>query len=260
MKLRVFQVNAFATDAFAGNPALVCPLDDWLDDAFMQKIATESGLTCAFLVGGDGSYRLRWFAPKAEIAGVCGHGTLAAGFVAANELGDESKKLQFDVAVGELRVEPRGDRFLLDLPALTPKPVPAPANVERILGKIPDETIGALDFIAVFATERDVREFEPNLDSLLELPLRAAVVTARGDDVDFVSRWFCPRHGEGEDIGFTGSAHCSLVPYWAAQFRKNRLKAHQISPRGATMDCELQGDRVLLDCTAVKYMEGWLHL
>lgn len=260
MRLQVFQVNAFASDAFAGNPALACPLADWLDDDLMQRIAAEAGLTCAFFVGGNGKYQLRWFAPKTEIKGICGHGTLAAGFVAASEFGDESEELQFSVELGELRVRPRGDQFVLDLPALVPKPISPPANLEEILGTVSDETVGALDFISVFATEQEVREFDPDPEALLELPLRAAVVTAPGDDVDFVSRWFCPRHGEGEDIGFTGSAHCSLVPYWATRLQTKQLKARQLSPRGTTMKCELHEDRVLLHSSAAKYMEGWLHL
>ena len=154
MKLHVFQINAFASEAFAGNPALVCPLTGWLDDEVMQRIAAESGLTCVFFVGRNGKYQLRWFAPKAEIEGICGHGTLAAGFVAASELGDDSKQLQFSVKLGELRVRPRGAQFVLDLPALVPKPMSLPANVEEVFGTVPDETVGALDFISVFSTNK----------------------------------------------------------------------------------------------------------
>ena len=260
MKLPVYQINAFASGAFAGNPAIVCPLERWLDDATMQKIAAENGLTCAFLVGKAGRYRLRWFAPAAEIEGICGHGTLAAAFVAANALDDTSDTLAFEVAMGTLRAERRDDGFLLDLPSLPPKPVPHPADLERLFGTRPVETAGALDFIAVFETERDVAAFDPDLEALLDLPLRAAIVTAPGDEADFVSRWFCPRHGEGEDTGFTGSAHCSLVPYWAARLGRTELQAKQLSPRGTTLTCELRGDRVLLHCAAAKYMEGWIYL
>jgi predicted PhzF superfamily epimerase YddE/YHI9 len=120
--------------------------------------------------------------------------------------------------------------------------------------------LGALDLIAVFPAEEDVIEFEPNLMKMAELPLRAAIVTAPGKDVDFVSRWFAPKHGEGEDIGITGSAHCSLIPYWADRLGKNRLRARQLSPRGGAVDCELHGDRVWLSASAVKYMQGFLCL
>lgn len=256
---RIFQINAFASDLFTGNPALVCPLDDWLDEAAMQRIAAENGLTTAFFVGHDGRYRLRWFAPKTEIEGICGHGTLAAAYVILNELGDESEEIAFDVPSGELRVRRHGEGFVLDLPALEPAPCLVEAAAE-ILGREPDALMGALDLIAVFPEEEHVAGFEPDLVRLAELPLRAAIVTAPGREVDFVSRWFAPKHGEGEDAGITGSAHCSLVPYWAKRLGKTKLRAHQLSPRGGTLDCELRDGRALLTCSAVKYMEGHLHL
>ncbi len=256
----IFQINAFASGPFSGNPAAVCPLNEWLDDALLQRIATESRLTCAFFVGAAGRYRLRWFTPTTEIDGICGHGTLAAAFVIGNELGDQSEESQFDVEAGELRVRRRNDRYVLDLPALVPTPHDLPAALKRAFGREPLDVRGATDLIAVFPAEKDVADFEPDLAALAELPLRAAIVTAPGAGVDFVSRWFAPKQGEGEDTGFTGSAHCSLVPYWAERLGKTRLTAQQLSPRGATIDCELHGDRVWLLCSAVKYMQGQLFL
>ncbi|MDP6705244.1 MAG: PhzF family phenazine biosynthesis protein [Alphaproteobacteria bacterium] len=260
MKQPIFQINAFASGPFAGNPAAVCPLSEWLDDALMQRIAAESKLTCAFFVGGAGRYRLRWFTPTTEIDGICGHGTLAAAFVIDNELGDDSEELRFDVEAGELRVRRRDHCYVLDLPALVPKPFDLPTALNAAFGRAPNEVLGATDLIAVLATEADVAGFEPDLATLARLPLRAAIVTAPGADVDFVSRWFAPKQGEGEDTGFTGSAHCSLVPYWAERLGKTHLVARQLSPRGATVACEQHGDRVWLLCSAVKYMQGHLCL
>jgi predicted PhzF superfamily epimerase YddE/YHI9 len=260
VRLPVYQVNAFAAEPFDGNPAAVFPLAECLSDGLMQRIAAESGMTCAFFVGAEGSYALRWFTPKTEIEGICGHGTLASGFVAMTELGDASEHVTFRTQAGELRVARAGGGFVLDLPALVAEPWPLPKEQEAAFGRAPDEVLGALDLIAVFPAEDDVAGFVPDLKMLARLPLRAAIVTAPGTDADFVSRWFAPKHGDGEDTGFTGSAHCSLVPYWAKRLDKTRLKARQLSPRGATIDSVLADGRVLLSCSAVKYMQGEIFL
>jgi PhzF family phenazine biosynthesis protein len=257
---KIFQINAFTSETFSGNPALVCPLQEWLDDHLMQKIAAESGLTCAFFVGHDGHYEVRWFTPTTEIEGICGHGTMASGFVILTELDDPSDEITFHVQAGDLRVRRSGARYVLDLPALHPTPQPHPGNIQAIYGQMPDALIGALDLIAVLPEEDDVARFQPNYAAMSTLPLRAAIVTAPGREVDFVSRWFAPKHGEKEDTGITGSAHCSLVPYWADRLGKTTLHAWQLSPRGGLIDCELHGDRVWLHCMAVKYMQGTLYL
>jgi PhzF family phenazine biosynthesis protein len=257
---KIFQINAFTSETFSGNPALVCPLQEWLDDRLMQKIAAESGFTCAFFVGHNGHYEVRWFAPTAEIEGICGHGTLAPGFVILTELDDPSDEITFHVQAGDLRVRRSGDGYILDLPALPPTPQPHPEDIQAILGQTPDALIGALDLIAVLPDERDVARFRPDYARMRMLPLRAVIVTAPGADVDFVSRWFAPKHGEREDTGITGSAHCSLVPYWADRLGKTILHARQLSPRGGRIDCELHEDRVWLHCMAVKYMAGHLYL
>jgi PhzF family phenazine biosynthesis protein len=260
MQQAVFQINAFTQEKFSGNPALVCPLAQWIDDELMQKIATESGLTCAFFVGRDGHYEVRWFAPTAEIEGICGHGTMASGFVILTELGDPSSEIIFHVRAGDLRVRRAGGRYVLDLPSLPPTSQTPPQNIEAVFGRTPDALVGALDLIAVLPTEDDVAGFQPNYQAMNELPLRAVIVTAPGHAVDFVSRWFAPKHGEKEDTGITGSAHCSLVPYWADRLGKTALRARQLSQRGGPIDCELHGDRVWLSCMAVKYMQGHLYL
>jgi PhzF family phenazine biosynthesis protein len=260
MQLPIFQVNAFTSERFSGNPALVCPLREWIDVRLMQKIAAESGLTCAFFIGDDGHYEVRWFTPTAEIDGICGHGTMASGFIILTELGDPSDEVTFHVRAGDLRVRRASDRYVLDLPALLPTPQLQPNNTEAIFGRTPDALVGALDLIAVLPAEDDVAAFRPNYQAMSELPLRAVIVTAPGREVEFVSRWFAPKHGEKEDTGITGSAHCSLVPYWADRLGKTVLRARQLSPRGGLIDCELHADRVWLSCMAVKYMQGHLHL
>jgi predicted PhzF superfamily epimerase YddE/YHI9 len=257
VRQQIFQINAFTPEPFAGNPAIVCPLDAWIRDGLMQRIAAESGRTCAFFVGSGGCYQIRWFTPKAEIDGICGHGTLAAGFVILNELFDGSEQVVFHASAGELRVRRREGGYVLDLPALPPQPYSRLANLRAILVHEPDMLLGALDLIAVFATPEDVSNFAPNPDAIDDLPLRALIVTAPGSDTDFVCRWF---GSTGEDTGITGSAHCSLVPYWVDRLGKTRLRSRQLSPRGGPIECELHGDRVWLSCMAAKYMQGELYL
>jgi PhzF family phenazine biosynthesis protein len=258
--LKVFQINAFTSKPFSGNPALVCPLDQWLDDARMQKIAAESGLTCAFFVGCAGDYTVRWFTPKSEIQGICGHGTLAAGHVILEELHDLSEEIRFHVPAGDLFVRRQAGGYVLDLPALNPAPSFRPDKLHETFGRQPQMILGGLDFIAVFQTQQDIVEFEPDYTMMKQLPLRAVIVTAEGDDTDFVLRWFAPKQGEREDTGITGSAFCSLVPYWAARIGRTELKARQLSQRGGVIDCQLKADRVRLSCAAIKYMEGLIYL
>lgn len=262
MKLPIYQINSFASGPFSGNPAAVCPLPNWLEDDLLQKIAAEIRLTTAFFVGKEGEYEIRWFTPATEISGICGHGTLAAAFVAATELDDPSDSIGFSIKDGHLEVSRRRNgTYLLDLPALVPRPLSDADAIKATFASKAKSVLAALDLFVVFPCADDVVEFAPDYRALLSLPCRAAVITARGNgDIDFVSRWFCPKQGEEEDTGFTGSAHCSLVPYWAQQLGRCSLRAHQPSPRGATIDCELRADRVLLHYTAAKYMEGQIYL
>ena len=213
MKLPIYQVNAFASKSFAGNPAAVCPLHRWLNDELLKRIAIENHLTTAFVVGETGAYELRWFTPQTEIEGLCGHGTLAAAFVISTELGDRSDQLTFSIRDGELRVWVKGRVLDLDFPALAPHSVEPPALIDKALGCAPLEVMGALDLMAVLGKAQDVAELAPDFTLLKKLPLRALIVTAPGTDVDFVSRWFGPKLGIDEDTGITGSAHCTLTPY-----------------------------------------------
>ncbi|MEM1276988.1 MAG: PhzF family phenazine biosynthesis protein [Pseudomonadota bacterium] len=256
----VFHVNAFTSEVFSGNPALVCPLENWLDEELMMKIALESGLTCSFFVGDGGRYRIRWFTPETEINGICGHGTLAAAAVIIRELADGSDEIAFSTAAGDLRVRHDNEEFILDFPSLKPEPQAAIENLEDIFGLEPEVVLGALDLLVVLPKEDDVRNFDPNMRLLGGLPRRAVTITARGEDVDFVSRWFGPKMGSGEDAGVTGSAHCMLVPYWADRLGKTKLVARQLAPRGGSVSCELYGDRVWIRCSARTYMRGELFL
>ena len=262
MKLPIYQINSFAPGPFSGNPAAVCPLPNWIEDDLLQKIAAETRLTTAFFVGKDGDYEIRWFTPDTEISGICGHGTLAAAFVAAAELGDETDSIGFGIRDGRLEVSRRPNgTYVLDLPALVPEPLPDADTIKATFAGKAKSVLAALDLFVIFPCADDVIDFTLEYHALLSLPCRAVVITARGDgDIDFVSRWFGPKQGEKEDAGFTGSAHCSLVPYWAQQLGRRSLRAHQPSPRGATVDCELRADRVLLYCTAAKYMDGQPYL
>ena len=262
MQLPIFQVNAFASRSFTGNPAAVVPLSDWLDDDLLQKIAAETQLTTAFFVEDKGEYRLRWFTPDTEISGICGHGTLAAAFVVMTELDSDIDALRFQARDADLCVSrTTTGLYVLDLPALAPESIAMSEDLRSAFAGKAQSVFGALDLFAVFPSAQDVISFEPDYEALLTLPRRAAVVTAPGEnDVDFVSRWFCPKQGEKEDTGFTGSAHCTLVPYWAQTLGRRALCAYQPSPRGATIACELRDDRVRLSCNAHKYMEGTISL
>lgn len=258
--IEFFQINAFSSKPFCGNPAIVCPLKEWVDDAMMQKIAAENNVTTAFFVGENGRYDIRWFTPSCEIEGICGHGTLAAGYVVLCELGISIDEVSFSSNAGELLVRTTHEEGLvLDLPALVPEPCSiSPASIEAF-GHPVEATLGALDFIAVFESEKKVADFDPEAAALINLPRRAVIITAAGDDCDFVSRWFAPKMGEREDAGITGSAHCSLAPYWAGRLGKPMLNARQLSPRGGAIDCKVRADRVELFTTAVKYMHGHLQ-
>ncbi len=240
---------------FEGNPAAVCPLDAWLDDQVMQAIAAENNLSeTAFFVPTARGYRLRWFAPAAEMD-LCGHATLASAYVLFELLGHAKPEILFETRSGDLVVRRDGDQFSMDFPAQPPMPCIAPAALLAGLGKQPLEVLKAQDYIAVFGSEEDIRACTPDLAKLAELDLRGVCITARGREADFVSRFFGPKFGIPEDP-VTGSAHCELAPYWQAKLGKDRFAARQVSKRGGELQCEVSGDRVILTGGAVKFMEG----
>jgi len=258
MKIPFYQVDAFTDSVFGGNPAAVCLLDQWPEDNVMQDIAAENNLSeTAFLVGSGADYDLRWFTPALEID-LCGHATLASAYVIFNFLEPNLAAVRFQTASGELRVGRKGDLLVMDFPSRKAEQAGAMAGLADALGAEPEELYGARDILAVFATEAQVRAMAPNFAALEKIKdAFAVIVTAPGDTVDFVSRFFAPRAGIPEDP-VTGSAHCTLVPYWSARLGKKKLHALQVSARGGELFCEDRGDRVSMAGRAVLFAQGEL--
>jgi PhzF family phenazine biosynthesis protein len=257
--IALYQIDAFARNVFEGNPAAVCPLPRWHDDQLLQAIAAENNLSeTAFFVAAGERFELRWFTPIGEVD-LCGHATLASAFVLFELLGYEQRAVRFATRSGELVVTRRGSQLAMDFPVRTPRPCPAPAALLEGLRVQPLEVLSADDYIAVLEDEQQVRDLVPDQLALASLDLRGVGVTARGREVDFVSRFFAPRHGIPEDP-VTGSLHCALAPYWGARLSKQTLTARQISRRGGSLVCELHGERVTLCGYAVKFMHGQIEL
>ncbi|KKL84296.1 hypothetical protein LCGC14_1966180 [marine sediment metagenome] len=260
VRVPIFQVDAFASAVFAGNPAAVCPLESWLEEGVMQSIAAENNLseTAFFVPEGDG-YRLRWFTPTTEVD-LCGHATLASAFVIFTRLDPERDAVTFDTRSGPLSVTQAGDRLSMDLPALPPRPVDPPAGLVGALGGSPVEVLGAgRGYLAVYGEEQEVRDLEPDMGALMGIDHLGAITTAPGTDYDCVSRCFAPRAGIPEDP-VTGSAHCTIAPYWADRLGTSRINAFQASERGGEVDCECVGDRVRLSGSCVLYMTGSIEV
>jgi PhzF family phenazine biosynthesis protein len=255
MKLRQYQVDAFARRAFAGNPAAVCPLEGWLDDTLLQAIAAENNLSeTAFFVLSQDGFQLRWLTPVAEVD-LCGHATLATAHVLFAHLGQAGTAISFQTRSGPLTVRRRDGLLEMDFPARPPAPCACPERLAQALGRQPLEVLRADDYLAVFDDEASVRGLAPDFALLATLDLRGVIVTAPGRDADFVSRFFAPKLGIPEDP-VTGSAHCTLAPYWAGRLGQPALAARQVSRRGGRLLCVLRGDRVLLSGCAVTFMEG----
>lgn len=255
MKIKQYQVDAFATQAFEGNPAAVCPLESWLDDGLLQAIAEENNLSeTAFFVPSEKGYKLRWFTPVKEVD-LCGHATLATAHVIFEIFGCTGQVITFETRSGELFVEKKGKLLQMDFPACPPTPREISQILAEGLGRHPIEVLAADDYLAVFDSEATVRSITPNQALLGQLDLRGVIITAPGVDVDFVSRFFAPKFGIPEDP-VTGSAHCELAPYWANKLGKKILSAKQVSKRGGNITCEVKDDRVLLSGCAVTFMEA----
>jgi len=263
-EIPLFQVDAFTTRAFAGNPAAVCPLPAWLPDPVMQAIAGENNLseTAFFVPEGDG-FRLRWFTPTHEVD-LCGHATLASALVVFDVLEPARERIAFTTRSGLLTVERAGEHLKMDLPSFPPSPLAAPPDaLAAALGAVPVATLGARSLVAVFDDAQTVRQLHPDLGAIAALDWSSVIVTAPGDGVDgqadFVSRFFAPRLGVPEDP-VTGSAHCMLAPYWGQRLGKSVLRARQVSARGGEMTCELRGERVGLVGDAVLVIRGTILL
>lgn len=260
MNLRQFQIDAFASRPFEGNPAAVCPLERWLPDAVLQAIADENNLSeTAFFVPSAKGFALRWFTPVREVD-LCGHATLATAHALYEHLGHGAPAITFETRSGELVVARRDGRLVMDFPACAPQPRADMADaLADALGRRPLEVLAGEDYLAVFETEAEVRALTPDQALLALLDLRGVCVTAPGLEYDFVSRFFAPKFGIPEDP-VTGSAHCMLAPYWAGRLGRDALRARQVSRRGGEIGCELRGERVLLSGRAVTFMSAEIHL
>ncbi len=263
MRLKQYQVDAFAEQPFEGNPAAIVPLESWLDDGLMQAIAAENNLSeTAFFVPTGNGFHLRWFTPAAEVK-LCGHATLAAAHVLFSHLGYAEPAITFQTLSGELRVERQGELLSMDFPATPPSPCATPNLLSEALGgalnRGPIEVLAEDDYLVLLESKADVLAIEPDMTLLKQLDLRGVIVTAPGDDVDFVSRFFAPKYGIDEDP-VTGSAHCILTPYWAERLGKSVLKARQVSKRSGDIGCALNGERVTLTGQAVTFMEAEICL
>jgi PhzF family phenazine biosynthesis protein len=262
MRLPIYQIDAFASRIFAGNPAAVVPLDAWLPDAQMQAIAAENNLSeTAFFVSDDvegrAGWHLRWFTPKFEVP-LCGHATLASAWLISERLAPGTTPIRFMSKSGVLTVTRDGDVLTLDFPARPPFDWPREpiAALAAALGRTPRETYRSpRPVMCVFDDEDDIRAIAPDMAALVRDIGVAVLVTAPGRDCDFVSRYFAPHGGIPEDP-VTGSAHCVSVPYWARRLGKTKLLARQLSARGGELACEDRGTRVLISGRAALYMEG----
>lgn len=259
MKIPIYQVDAFTSNFFGGNPAAVCPLTEWIDPGLMQSIAAENNLSeTAFFVKKNDFYELRWFTPEIEVD-LCGHATLASGFVLFNHLNYNEGEIKFETKSGRLMVQRSGDLITLNFPANPPVKIGTPDRLKEGLGKKPLEVCKSRDYLALFETEKEVLSIQPDFKILGKLETLGIIITARGDTSDFVSRFFAPAAGIDEDP-VTGSAHTTLVPYWAKRLNKTKFHAFQISKRGGELFCQLAGDRVLISGKAKTYLTGEIEI
>lgn len=261
MKIETFVVDAFTKTVFHGNPAAVCILPRWLDDGTLQNIAAENNLSeTAFVVNqGGGAYDLRWFTPRVEID-LCGHATLASAFVLTTYYDSHSQEVRFSTKSGELIVEKKDDLLVMDFPSRKPVRIDCIDLLGKALGSIPREVYKSRDLLALFDTETQIREMKPHFELLNQVEEGLGViVTARGDRVDFVSRFFAPKAGILEDP-VTGSSHCTLIPFWSERLQKRALCAHQLSSRFGELFCEDRGERVRIGGHAVLFSRGEFFL
>lgn len=259
MLIPYFHIDAFTGTRFRGNPAGVCLLDEWLPDDVLRQIAAENRHSeTAFVLITAAPLGLRWFTPLREVS-LCGHATLAAAFVMYAFRDYAGPAIHFQSQSGLLTVERRDDLLVLDFPARRAEPCAAPDALLDGLGKPPVEVRRARSYVAIYAAAGDVASLQPDIERLSRVESSGIIVTAPGDDVDFVSRFFAPRLGIPEDP-VTGSAHCTLIPYWAERLGKTRLTARQLSARGGELYCEHLGERVKIGGTAVPYMRGMIEI
>jgi PhzF family phenazine biosynthesis protein len=261
MKLELYQIDAFTDKIFGGNPACVVPLESWLPDETLHQIARENAVAeTAFFIQQGERIHLRWFTPEIEMD-LCGHATLAAAYCLKELLGYKGEVIHFQTLSGELTVTTNGQLYILDFPSRMPTSAALPPNIYDSLNIKPIEVYQSRDYVLVYGSEADIRNIKINsvLFDQINLDPGGIVVTAPGDECDFVSRFFTPQASILEDP-VTGSAHCSLIPFWAKRLNKKNLYARQISERSGTLYCEEKGDRVLISGQAVVYSAGHIWI
>lgn len=260
MTLPIYQADAFTNKLFGGNPAAVVPLKNWLTANEMQKIAAENNLAeTAFFVAKNDDFELRWFTPELEID-LCGHATLATAHIIFSELGYTKNSIHFHtLKAGTLIVTKNNNLYTLDFPSRPATPCPMPNGLLNAIGGTnPIGVLTSRDIMLVYETEAEVIALQPDFAALAKIDLLGVIATAKGDNSDFVSRFFAPSAGINEDP-VTGSAHCNLIPYWAQKLGKNKLHAYQISARRGELWCEMKEDRVLMSGEAVTYLKGEIY-
>ncbi|WHY64512.1 PhzF family phenazine biosynthesis protein [Neobacillus sp. SuZ13] len=258
--MKYYVVDAFAEKVFEGNPAGVCIMNDWISDEIMQKIAIENNLSeTAFAVKEEKIYRLRWFTPGGEI-NLCGHATLATAYVILNFVENQVESVQFDTLSGVLTVNKIGDLYELDFPVVSSEKLPVTEQMIEALGVVPTEAYLNRDLVLVLESEKAVKNADPDFSKLEKLPEGLGVcITAKGNDCDFVSRGFFPKLKVNEDP-VTGSLHCCLIPFWSERLEKREMVAKQLSNRGGTLYCKLEGTRVRMAGKAALYSIADLHI
>ncbi len=258
--LKLYQVDAFTDKIFHGNPAAVCLLDEWVDDQLMQNISSENNLAeTAFVVPKENEFEIRWFTPKVEVD-LCGHATLASAFVIFNFIGYKKEEIVFNSKSGILKVKKIDDLLELNFPADNLTPVKIEDEILNCVGIEPIETFkGISDYLAVFNTETEIKNIKPDFSKVSKLNSRGLIITAQGEKVDFVSRFFTPQLGINEDP-VTGSAHTSLTPYWSKKLGKKELKAEQLSDRGGSLYCTECGERIKIAGHARLYLIGDIYI
>lgn len=257
--MKIYQVDAFTDQVFGGNPAAVCPLEQWLPDEKMQQIAQENNLSeTAFFVQEDDLIHIRWFTPDMEID-LCGHATLASAHVIFNHMNYKNPVIRFRYGEGKLSVKNNQQMLSMDFPAVSSEKAEITDQIVLSLGKKPLEVYKARDLMVVFDNEKEILDLDPDFIKMVNIDHLGVIATAPGNAVDFVSRFFAPRAGISEDP-VTGSAHCMLIPFWADRLGKNKLDAMQLSKRGGKLACEFKGERVEISGKAVTYLIGEINI
>lgn len=260
MKIPFYQVDAFTKELFRGNPAGVCPLEEWLPTGIMQEIAAENNLAeTAFFVPQDDGYEIRWFTPKVEVD-LCGHATLASAHVLFNHLGFNDETLKFSSKSGDLKVTKSGMLLSLDFPADFCDPADPPTGLFEAVGREPVLCYkGKTDYMLIYDRQKDIVDLQPDFAKLTRVDARGVIVSAPGEEADFVSRFFAPQVGVNEDP-VTGSAHSTLTPYWSRRLVKNSMTARQLSERGGEVFVRMQGNRVDISGHAITYLKGEIKI